>query len=725
VFYSSVLPMFRILRMVLSLSFIIISLLQLHGSVLYTNLGGINQTDSLVEVVKERFYDDSLIMDAHLRLGRIYRMTEPKRAIDHMKTGLDIAEKNQFGCIAGKALADIGALYWRLSNFNLAFDFFIEAGHVFDQEGDLAGNARILTSIGVIFSQQGHYDRALEYQLQALELFEDIDSLALSASVHNNIGMIYLEKGDYDQAEYYHRKSLEIKKTYDDFTGKGFSYNNLGTIRKQQGEFEEALEYFNKSLTIRQEIGDNLQIANTMSNLAYLYFLKQDYGQAIELLKLCLAIYEEIDQRAGLAKVNHILGKVYAAIGDYENSQSYYELSLSISKQLNLANLIRNNYKSLSELFALSRNYRRAYDNQLKYLALRDSIYDAESARRVAELRFLHESKLKENELQLLRKSSQITELNYEKQRLFRNFLLLLIFLILITLVVIYFRFLQYKKTNALLKKQKEEIAASNKKLKELNLSLFEHQEKVENLNKKLKESERNLININKTKDKFFSIISHDLRNPLAGIISFSRILKRDFDMLSKEELLELASDLDTSVFRINNLLDNLLLWSRTQTGKISFKPEKLLLKEVITENFELFSPNARQKQIELVDKTESHLMVYGDTNMTDTILRNLISNALKYSHPGGKVIVSAKEKNGFIEVSVADTGIGISEQDQNKLFRSDILHSTYGTKDEKGSGLGLLLCREFVQRQGGNLSIKSEINKGSVFSFTLPRGNS
>ncbi len=714
--------MFRIWHMLVCFLLFIFSLLPLNTAAFDTNRERVNQTDSLKMVIKGRHHEDSLIMDAHFRLGRIYRLTKPNRGLDHLKAGLDIAEKNQFSSVIGRTLADIGALYWRLSNFNRAYDFFIEAGHVFEKEGDLAGNALVMTSIGAIFSRQGYQEYALEYHLQALDLFQELDSVRLSSSVLNNIGMIYYEQRDFEMAEYYHQKSLEITKKYEDLSGKSYSYNNLGSIRKQTGKYEEAHSYFNKSLKIRQEIGRKLEIANTKINLGTLYFLKEDYDQAIDLLEHCIVLYEEMDNPAGVANVNHILGKVFAALGDFDKSRNYYELSLIIAEQLGLASLVSDNYKSLSELYVKYGDYHLAYDYQKKYLILQDSIYDAEASRRAVELRFVQEREQRENEIQLLRKSHQIIELNYDKQRLFRNFFLLFIFLILVTLVIIYFRFLEYKRTNALLKKQKEEIAVSNRMLKELNLSLFEHQEKVESLNKKLKESEKNLININKTKDKFFSIISHDLRNPFASIVSFSRILKRDIDTLSKEELHELVEDLDTSVIKISNLLDNLLQWSRTQTGKISFKPEKFSLKEVIIENFNLFATSAREKEIDLLDKTEGDVIVYGDINMTDTVLRNLISNALKYSHPGGKVVVSAMEKNGFIELSVSDTGVGVSKQDQLKLFRSDMLHSTYGTKDEKGSGLGLLLCREFISRQGGTLSIKSEVGKGSEFSFTLPR---
>ncbi len=682
----------------------------------------VSEIDSLTKITQDPTRDDSLVMDAYFRLGRIYRLSEASKGLEYTKKGLDIAEDNHFSNLIGYALTDIGLLYWRLSNFNLALDFFLEAGDVFEREGDRSGYARVLNSIGSIFSRQGHQDRALTYFIQALQFYEDMDSVLLSATALNNIGMVYLEQGDYELAEEYHRKSLEIKEAYGDLAGKAFSLNNLGTIMKQTGRYDEALTYYEESLNIRKETGGRLEVVNTKRNLGYLYFLKQDFNKAIELLEECFVLYEEVDHRAGMADAEHIMGMVYGALGDFNKSRYYFELSLISSEQLGLASLVSDNYKSLSELYANYGDYHLAYDYQKKYLILQDSIYDAEVSRRALELRFVHEREKRESEIQLLRKSHQIIELNYDKQRLFRNFLLLFISLILVTLFVIYFRFLEYKKTNVLLKKQKEEIADNNRKLKELNISLFEHKEKVEKLNMKLQDSEKNLININDTKDKLFSIISHDLRNPFASIVSFSRILNRDIDMLSKEELKELVADLDTSVIKISNLLDNLLQWSRAQTGKISFRPEAIAIKEIIAENVNLFASNAREKEIELVDATDQEVIAYGDVNMIDTILRNLISNALKYTHTKGRVTVSAREHNKFIEISVSDTGVGISENAQKKLLRSDTLHSTYGTRDEKGSGLGLLICREFIRRLGGNFFIKSEVGKGSVFTFSIPK---
>jgi signal transduction histidine kinase len=211
------------------------------------------------------------------------------------------------------------------------------------------------------------------------------------------------------------------------------------------------------------------------------------------------------------------------------------------------------------------------------------------------------------------------------------------------------------------------------------------------------------------------------LRNPFASIVSFSRILKRDIQNMEKDELRELAYELDKSVLKINNLLENLLQWSRSQTGKIKYHPEYLVLKDIVRDNVNLFSGNSREKNIRMVDHVDDDVVVFADMNMTNTVVRNLLSNALKYTQSGGKIELSTKVNSGKVYISIADNGVGISPENIKKLFRVDTLHTTYGTSDEKGSGLGLLLCKEFVEKQGGEISLESKEGEGTVFTFSLP----
>jgi PAS domain S-box-containing protein len=226
----------------------------------------------------------------------------------------------------------------------------------------------------------------------------------------------------------------------------------------------------------------------------------------------------------------------------------------------------------------------------------------------------------------------------------------------------------------------------------------------------------------NASKDKMFSIIAHDLRTPFNGLLAFSDILSSDFDSLTKEEIHEyigVIKDLSQNTF---NLLEKLLQWSRLQTGRMEFNPTEFPLHQIVDAVINLFTANARGKNIELIYNPDPPLNIFGDQNMINAILRNITSNAIKFTPENGSVKISAlKLSDKMGEVIISDTGVGINSCDLPKLFRVEKQHSTTGTKGETGTGLGLLLCKEFVERHGGTIRVESEIGKGSRFIFTIP----
>ncbi len=236
-------------------------------------------------------------------------------------------------------------------------------------------------------------------------------------------------------------------------------------------------------------------------------------------------------------------------------------------------------------------------------------------------------------------------------------------------------------------------------------------------------ESELKLKESNTTKDKFFSIISHDLKSPFNSLLGFTDMLVENYDLFDDEERKSIIDSLNTSSKNTYQLLENLLTWSRSQTGIIEFVQEEIEIKLVIKESILLCQAAAENKNIELIESAEDGLMVFADKNMLHTVLRNLISNAIKFTENKGTLIVSAKEskQEGFIEISVSDTGVGIPEDIIDDLFLMDKDVSTPGTENEKGTGLGLILCKEFVEKQGGKIWVESEVGVGSQFIFTLP----
>ena len=236
-----------------------------------------------------------------------------------------------------------------------------------------------------------------------------------------------------------------------------------------------------------------------------------------------------------------------------------------------------------------------------------------------------------------------------------------------------------------------------------------------------LKEQESQLRELNATKDKLFSIIAHDLRSPFNAILGFSELLienSKDFDDTETEEYLGI---INSSAKNTLTLLDNLLAWARSQTGKNIYNPEKLSLYAVINEILDVSKSIAKIKKISINHIQTTDTEVYADVNMLKTILRNLISNAIKYSNINGEITISATPNENNIEIAVSDNGVGMSEETRKKLFHTNTNISTIGTANEKGSGLGLILCKEFVEKHGGEIWVKSEPRKGSAFIFSLP----
>lgn len=241
---------------------------------------------------------------------------------------------------------------------------------------------------------------------------------------------------------------------------------------------------------------------------------------------------------------------------------------------------------------------------------------------------------------------------------------------------------------------------------------------------RELKITKKRLEEENADKDKFFSIISHDLKNPIGTIMSSSEFLDYEYDDFTDKERKELINIIKNSSRRTYDLLEDLLDWARAKMGNIKYEPESTNLSRRANEIFDLLEHNANNKDIELLNKISKDLFAFGDENMINLIIRNLTSNAIKFTNNGGKIEINSILENDEVKISVTDNGVGISEKDQQKLFRIDTYHTTIGTNEEPGTGVGLIFCKELVEKNNGKIWVESELGKGSKFIFTLPATN-
>jgi len=258
---------------------------------------------------------------------------------------------------------------------------------------------------------------------------------------------------------------------------------------------------------------------------------------------------------------------------------------------------------------------------------------------------------------------------------------------------------------------QEKTIIRQNEELTELNT----------NLEKKVEERTKQLNELNATKDKFFSIIAHDLKNPFNTLIGFTELILENLNDYSYEKLEEFIGILRDTSKQSYALLENLLEWSRSQTGRIQINKEDLNINTLVEENINLLLNQAAKKKIKLINEIQYNGNVFADINMLRTVIRNLISNAIKYTKEEGSITCSSKLLQDKLEISIIDTGIGIKPENLEKLFRIDVNYSTRGTADEGGTGLGLILCKEFIVKNGGEMWVESIYGEGSTFKFTVP----
>jgi len=265
--------------------------------------------------------------------------------------------------------------------------------------------------------------------------------------------------------------------------------------------------------------------------------------------------------------------------------------------------------------------------------------------------------------------------------------------------------------------KRADELVMANKELAYQNEEKEKRAEELFIANKELKQ----LLQLNSDKNRFISILAHDLRSPFNGLLGLSEVLIEDIRKLSTDEIEDIANNINKSAKSSFKLLENILSWARAKQGKIPFDPQILNFTNNCEDAVDVLNPIAKAKNITIDFSTGDHINIFADVDMFKAVLRNLVSNAIKFTNAGGTISITAKQMNSNITISVSDNGIGIAPHNLMKLFEMAEVSTTKGTAEETGTGLGLLLCKEFVEKHGGKIWVESEIGKGSNFKFTLP----
>ena len=623
-----------------------------------------------------------------------------QKAIENFDKALEESIKRNDKKDISSCYHSIAYAYSEQSQYKEAIEFYMKSINISQQLNDEITLARIYNGLGNVYSEISSYDEALKYYLNALEIFQKMDDLGGISSMYNNLGIVYSSLKDNDQALEYYQKTLEmdIKSGYKE--GQSIAYNNAGTAYDEKGDKEKALEYYNKSLELNKELESIDGIAMALNNIGLVYLDLGEYDKAYTNLKESTELAIEINDTYSLANNYNNLAKLFLRQKQYNKSQNNLNLAIYLSKQINVKEWLVESYDLYSQLYAELNDYKKALEYYKLYSEMNDSIFTSESSNRITEMQIKYETDNLETENELLKKDNQIHLLELIRQKNIKNYSIAFSILILALAVLSFSQFRLKKKTNGLLKSKNDQLRDANKKLTI---------------------SENNLKELNATKDKFFSIIAHDLKNPFQSLLGFSETLYNQIDELNNDEISEYTKLIYESSQNLFNLLGNLLQWSQSQLGSMKFSPKPINVYGSVDDVLSVFGTSAQKKNIKVVCSVAKDTTVFADKHVVSTVLRNLISNALKFTNQGGEIEISSVKSDKKIFISVKDNGKGISKENLEKLFKIDQGYSTKGTENESGTGLGLILCKDLISHSNGEIFVESTLGKGSNFKFTLP----
>ncbi|GCC50255.1 two-component sensor histidine kinase [Chryseotalea sanaruensis] len=581
----------------------------------------------------------------------------------------------------------------RTHNYAQAYDFFTKA---LDIEDSLSLNyERTITYLAIaqLYHQVKEPIKSLQTLNRGIAFQEKTDDLNLRVYYYTQLGKQYLANNNTALAIEQYEVVLELLADINKPSLKGEAYYNIANAISIDGDFEKALKYYKMALNEYRSVKEKKREAIALNDIAKLYKNNKNYERALANYNAALEIRQSLKDKPGIAQTYNDVAILYFDKQNIQQAIPNLELALAEAKEINATGETRRSYEYLYLCYKNLNDFQRAlyyleqftsYNEMLQQENDQSSILSKEAAREIA----IQESKVEKLEIERLQREKEL-----QTQKEFRRLLMIGMALVAIIASLIFILYISKRRANRLL-------AASNERIQQQNLQLQD---------------------LNATKDKFFSIISHDLKGPLNSLTSFSGLLINHTDKLSKEDIQMLATDLDKSVKNLFALLENLLEWSRSQTGNIEFKPEAIDLTEILNENKSLLEAQANAKNINIEQLVHQPMPLKAHRHSVTTVVRNLLSNAIKFTPEGGTISLNMEKENRFVKVSVRDTGVGMSPEVMDKLFRIDSKHSTKGTANEKGTGLGLILCKDFIEKNGGQIGVSSELNKGSVFYFTLP----
>jgi signal transduction histidine kinase len=620
------------------------------------------------------------IMLANKNLGICYFLkTDLPTAEKYVDVALEMADNSDDLYQKGK-IYNLKAITSRdLGNTSTALKYQTRALAIFREISDSVEISGNLHNLAILYERINEEEKALDLYYEVFEIESRLGNNYGIARTSNNLAGILAELDLNDKAIEYYNIAVRKFESVGNLMGKAASLHGLGLVYKNLCKYEQAIQYFNQALEINIENGYNDYIANNYLQLGQTYSLKKDYLNALNSYNKAKEVYFKINQLVNYGITLYEISDVYRMLGDDRLCLEYVQNALNIAKLNGSLGVLKSAYYRLYELSRRQGNLNDAIQYLESYNEVQDSIKTQDRVSLMLEIQAKYEFELVEKENARLLADSKLFEQKLTAQKIMLTGVIVIAIMLFLMVVI---------------------ILANRKRIKHKNKLLEE---------------------ANATRDKFFSIIAHDLKNPFSGLLGFSELMVRNVEVKDRQTLKVYATTLYKAINVAYQLVENLFDWSRAQRNAIQVVREDLSLRELTIYPISLLTETANEKKISLINHIPNDLIIHSDRNLLTTILRNLLSNAIKFTEDNGKVEVNARLKDQGVLISVKDNGTGIESGNIHKIFSRQNGFYSKGTRSEPGTGLGLILCQEFVERLDGKIWVESELGKGSTFSFFLP----
>lgn len=652
------------------------------------------QTDSLFNALPNSDAEQQSII--HLKLAQLYANSNIVKALDHAGLAVSTAQSpNQKLSAALYA----GGLYLRIGNGNKAVETYQQALQIGIDNNNPEARARVQSALGGAYFIAGNLGESLNNYLQSLRYYEQVNEPGSLVSIYNGLANIYEKQNNFGKALEYNLKAIHIYESSSNKLRALVGYEQIGNMYLKQGNYAKASEYLTRSLrlyadlrNVAGETSARIQLGNINFKAGRDEEAERYYLQGLSLARSLKMPPMEVSAYNGLSLIYEHQRLYDKAIASAKNAARIAQAS-NLKIELDMA------YEILSRLYKTTSEPEKATTFQNLSREIKDSLYNDSTLKQLADLQLRYDSEKKQRQIDVQQKQQEVLASELLRERQFKNSIIAALISVTLAFMVFIYLFTQNKRIAQSLIKQKKEL----------------EQTTIETLKQK-----EELGQLNNVKDRFFSIISHDLRNNLTTMKLYFDLVGNP-EYVADEENAELTKQISSSVENTIDLLENLLVWAQAQIKGVEFNPNHLDVLALVQDNINLLNGTAHHKNIALVNQVQPGLSVFADADMINLVVRNLISNAIKFTYSRGEVHISATQQEHMVSLAISDNGMGVSKEAMEKMFVKTQNPTTLGTGNEKGTGLGLLLCKEFVERNGGEISVESEEGKGSTFTVTLP----